>query len=118
VTDEELRAHFARLGQGQADIVAELRELRQLLVHPSAQERAERLFRAMSEHVGPDEPFFDTDIVFAAARDDFELSSALAALGLENSGQLGYWLRSRSGRAFAGLSVERNGRGWKMSACR
>ena len=107
MTDEELRAHFARLHEAQADTVRELAELRRLVEHPSAEDRAARLVRALAANLDADDTSFDKETPFAWARDDFELARALEALALDTPGRLGYWLRERKrvNRDIAGYRI-------------
>jgi hypothetical protein len=107
MTDEELR-EFMR------DVIAELRELRRLVAHPSAQDRAARLYLRLAALLDADDAFFKKEDVFGLARNDAELTAALEALGLSEPNALAYFFRSRAGRAIAGYCVLRSGRGWRM----
>ncbi len=110
MTDAELREYFT-------DIVAELRELRRLVEHPSTQDGAARLYLALAEHLDSDDPCFDREEPFEWARHDAELTAALEALGLHTPKALGYFLRDRVGRDIAGFTVLRDGRCWRLALC-
>jgi hypothetical protein len=111
IADEELRAFMV-------DVIAELRELRRLVERPTAVDHAARLFLALANILNADDTYFEREEPLEWARDNAELSAALEALGLHDPADLGYWLRGRKGHESAGYRIVREGRGWRMEACR
>jgi hypothetical protein len=118
--DDTVARLASRLEEGFADVVAELRELRQLVERRAsspAEDRDARLILALVDWMEADfELPFDAPEVLEVT--DPNVREALQALGLTTPEALGYWLRQRKKQEIAGFRIRRVGRAWCLERCR
>jgi hypothetical protein len=108
-----------RLGEPLADLVDELRVMRQLMTPAPSIEDAPhaRVMLALATTLGDLELSFESDEVIEATRHDHALDVALRAIGIladadKAVDRFGLWLRAWRNRPLAGYVVRRRGRRW------